>query len=381
MTRVLLSSMLHSDSESIRESLAAAGFTVVPHGLGAAPTVDFTSLAAAVIDAGERTDLAAAQTRRWRLELGDHIVPVLWLLADPADANSGFAAGADACLERTSDTLAAQVKAMARMQATAARLGRKAAESLLLGEQLRKARVQLDLGQEMGRRIRRGSLPQSLPEAGDIRLHIVHRPQAAHGGDFYDVRRLDEHTVGFFLGDALGRASAGNLLGVLVNQAVRLKIIYGHRYRLVPPDEAMLEVNRTLLGLNLEEPPLVALLIGTVDARDGSLSLARAGFPAPVFIPANGPPEVWSVPGPFLGAAETTYPPRRGTLQPGDKLLLASDGASPPGEASDPLLESVTRHRHLNGVAFTDAVAAELLPRSHHPDDFTLLLVERMTPD
>lgn len=378
MTRVLLSSLLHSDSESLRESLAAAGFIVVSHALGSAPAVDFSSIAVAVIDAGERTDLAAAQTRRWRLELGDHIVPVLWLLTDPVDAAAGLAAGADACLERTADTLAAQVKAMARMQAAAARLDRKAAESLLLGEQLRKARAQLDFEHEMSRRIRRGTLPQSFPEAGDIRFHIVHRPQAAHGGDFHDVRRLDEHTVGFFLGDALGRAAAGNLLGVLVNQAVRLKVIHGHRYRIVPPDEAMLEVNRTLLGLGLEEPPLVALAIGTVDTRDGSLALARAGVPAPVFIPANGTPEVWSLPGPFLGAAETSYPPRRGALHPGDKLLLASDGASPPGEASDPLLEAVTRHRHLNGGAFTDAIAADLLPRSRQPDDFTLLLVERV---
>jgi DNA-binding response OmpR family regulator len=382
MTRVLLSSLPHSNTDSIREPLAAAGFTVIPHALGSAPAVDFTSLAAAAIDVGERVDLAAAQTKRWRLELGDQITPVLWLLSENSGAVAfqGYEAGAEACLARTAEpgTLVAQVKALARTQAAAARLARKAGESLLLGEQLRKARTQLELEQEMGRRIRRGSLPQSFPEVGDIRFTVVNRPQTAHGGDFYDVRRLDEHTIGFFLGDALGRAASGNLLGVLVNQCTRLKMINGNRYRLVPPEEALVEVNRTLIGLGLEEPPLVAMLVGTMDARDGSISLARAGLPAPVFIPAGREPEVWSVPGPFLGSAETSYTPRRGTLEPGDKLLVASDGASPPGESPDPLLESVQRHRELNGAAFTDAIAADLLPRSRHPDDFTLMLVERV---
>jgi len=381
MTRVLLSSLPHSNPDAIRESLAAAGFAVVPHALGSAPAVDFTSLAVAAIDVGERVDLAAAQTRRWRLELGDHIVPVLWLLPDAsaAIAFQGYEAGADACLVRSSEpgTLAAQVKALARTQAAAARLARKAGESLLLGEQLRKSRAQLEREHEMGRRIRRGSLPQTLPEVSGVRFSILHRPQTAHGGDFYDVRRLDEHTVGFFLGDALGRGASGNLLGVLVNQATHLKVISGQRYRLVPPEEALVEVNRTLLGLGLDEPPLVAMLVGTLDARDGTLALARAGLPAPVFIPANGEPEVWSVPGPFLGAADATYTPRRGTLQPGDKLLLASDGASPPGETPDPLIDSVKRHRQLSGSAFTDAVAADLLPHARQPDDFTLLLAER----
>jgi phosphoserine phosphatase RsbU/P len=136
-------------------------------------------------------------------------------------------------------------------------------------------------------------------------------------------------------------------------------------------------VNRTLIGLCLDESPLVAMLAGSVDVRDGSVSIARAGMPAPVFIPANGDIEVWSVPGPFLGTSDTTYTPRRGTLQPGDKLLFASDGASPTGESPDPLIQAAIRNRHLNGEHFVGALARELLPLCHHADDFTLLLAGR----
>lgn len=382
MPRVLLSSLRRANPDAVYESLTGAGFTVVPHALGSAPAIDFTSLAVAIIDVGERVDLAASQTRRWKLELGDQIVPILWLLpeASAAIAYQAYEAGAEACLSRSveSNTLATQVKALARTQASAARLALKAGESLLLGEQLRKAHALLEREYEMGRRIHRGFLPQSFPEVGDVRFSIVHRPQNINGGDFYDVRRLDEHRVGFFLGDVLGRTASGSLLGVLVKQTANLKEITGHRYRLIPPEEALAEINRTLLGLSVDEPPLVALLIGTLDTREGTLAIARAGLPAPVFIPANGEPEVWSMPGPFLGTSDTTYAPRRATLQPGDKLLLVSDGASPAGDSSDPLLASATRHRHLGGNDFVDALAKDLLPLSRHPDDFTLLLVERL---
>jgi len=382
MARVLFSSFATPAAEALRASLIEAGFTVVPHGLGTAPAVDFSTVAVAVIDVGERVDLAIAQTRRWRLELGDQIVPILWLLPDSsaAIAHQGYEAGAEACLSRLAEpvTLAAQVKALARTQAAAERLAVKAGETLLLGDRLRKAHAALEREHELGRRIHRGFLPAALPEVGAIRFSIVHRPQNANGGDFFDVRRLDEHHLGFFLGDVLGRAASGSLLGVLVKQATVLKEITGNRYRLVPPEEALVEVNRTLIGLSLDDPPLVAMLVGSMDVRNGDVSIARAGLPAPVHIPAKGEVEVWSVPGPFLGTAETTYSPRRATLQPGDKLLFASDGASPPGELPDPLLAAATRHRDLSGEAFTAALATDLLPLSRHADDFTLLLAERL---
>ena len=377
MPRVLFSASPNANCHAIRESLVESGFDVTPHGLASAPGIDFTSVCVAIIHVGERVDLAAAQTRRWRLELGDQVVPVLWLLPDAsaAIAFQGFEAGADACLPRAvePDTLAAQVKALARTHASAARLGLKADESLLLGEQLHKARVQLERDLDLSRRIHRGFLPAALPEVGPVRFAACHRPRSTSGGDFYDVRRLDESHVGFFLGDVMGRASTGSLLGVFVKLATNLKEITGHRYRLVPPEEVLTNLNRDLIGLSLDEPPLVAMLVGTLDVRDGSLTLARAGLPTPVFLPANGEPQLWNVPGPYLGTADTTYAPHRGTLAPGDKLLLASDGARP-----DSFLSCVAHHCHLSGQEFVDAVAKDLLPKTDSPDDFTLLLVERV---
>lgn len=384
MPTVLLSYPPQAPADDLRQTLLAAGFAVADHLLGAAPAVEFAHVVAAVVEVGERADVAAAQTRRWRGELGDRAVPVLWVLPFPSAeiTAKGLDAGADACLVRPIEpaVFAAQVRAMARSHAAAARLADRAAEARLLGDQLQKAYARLDGELDMARRVQRAFLPRALPVVGAARFAVCHRPRSRVGGDFYDVRRIDERHVGFVLGDVLGTGSAaGGLLGLFVNLSAQFKDITGNRYRLVPPDEVLTRVNRELIGLGLDDPPLVALLAGVLNAETGAVSVARAGLPAPVYVPHSGDPETWSVPGPFLGTADATCPPREGRLHPGDKLVIGTDGTRPEGTTAagaDVLAEVAGRHRGLTGQAFADAVARELLPHVRHPDDFTLLVVE-----
>jgi serine phosphatase RsbU (regulator of sigma subunit) len=372
----------------LRHGLAAAGFAVRDHRLGSAPAVHFTDVAVALIDVGRQAAAAAAQTRRWRAELRDELVPIIWLLpdADPALAARGLDAGADVVVARPLDegVLVAQVRAAARLRMAGTRLAAQAAESRLLGDQLRKAYAQIDRELSEARRVHRAFLPHTLPAVGAARFAVSHRPRARVAGDFYDARRLDEHRVGFYVADVIG-PGAGSLLGVFVGQSVGMKGITRGGYRVVPPGEVLAAANRELIALGLEERPLVGMLAGTLDGGTGELAVARAGLPAPVYVPADGEPEVWAIPGPFLGTAETTYPARAATLRPGDKLVVATDGTRPegnPGPDGDDrsLLEAVARHRGLGGQAFVDAVARDLLTGVRHEDDVTLLCVEMGNP-
>ena len=145
---VLLSGPPQSPLDDLRRALASAAFAVADHTLGAATPVDFGPVVVAVVEVGGKPDAAAAQTRRWRIELGDEFIPIVWVLPEhsPELAAKGLDAGADACLPRPLDPaeFVAQVRAAARARATAARLAGKAAEALLLGDQLRKTYAQLD---------------------------------------------------------------------------------------------------------------------------------------------------------------------------------------------------------------------------------------------
>lgn len=383
---ILLSALPHPPTEDLHRTLLATGFAVSGHALGSPPAVDFGPVLAVVIDVGGRVDLAAAQTRRWRVELGDDHVPILWVLPNGSAelVVAGLDVGADLCVARPVDAevFIPQVRAMCRARSMAARLGEKVAETRMIADQLQKAYAQLDQETEMARRVHRRSLPGSTPEVGAARVAVCYRPRSRVGGDFYEVRQLDENHLGFFLGDVIGRRTAtGSMLALFVKQAANMKEIAGARYRLVPPNEVLVGVNRELMGLGLDDPPLIAMLVGLLNVRNGAVSIARAGLPAPVYIPANGQAETWSVPGQFLGTVETAYHLMHGTLLPGDKLLIGSDGTHPDGDPTsgvdpDPLVEAATRHRGQSGQAFVDAVASDILPHVQHPDDFTLLGIE-----
>jgi hypothetical protein len=367
MSAVLLSVPPAPLNEDVRRHVVAAGFAVIDHRTGAAPAVDFAPVAVAVLVVGESPGAAAAQTRRWRAELGERHVPVLWL-CPPGHAATGLDAGADAALPRPVEpaVLAAQLRALARSQSMAARSAVRANEARLLGEQLQKALAQLDREHDLTRRVRIALSAKPLPDVGAVRFYAVHRPRARSGAEFADARRIDETRAGFVVGDAPG------LLGLFVQQFAGTTT--------VDPGEALTAMNRALLGLGADDLPPVSLLAGTIDTYTGAVSLARAGLPAAVHVPASGEPRVLHTPGPFLGTADTTYPTTGTTLVSGDRLLIGTDGTRPDGDpapvGSDHILTAAARHRALSGREFADAVGRDLLQQVRHPDDFTLLCVE-----
>jgi serine phosphatase RsbU (regulator of sigma subunit) len=373
---VLLSVSPGAAADDLRAALAEAGFAVLTHALGSAPGVDFGPVAVAVVDVGDRSDAAAAQTRRWRAELGDDVVPIVWVLSAPdaAVAVRGLECGADAVLARPLDgpAFVAQVRSGVRTRAAALRVAARAAEAKLLGEQLSRAMTQADRDLDTAKRIRLASLPRAFPEVGAARFAVSHLSRGRVGSDFYGVQAVDAHRVAFFVGDTIGSA-AGGLLRVFVSQVAAA-------HAATSPADVLAAVNRALRALDLPDPPLVAMLAGGLDTRTGELAVARAGLPAPVFVPADGEVAAWAVPGPFLGVAETTYSVRTGVLQRGGKLLVGTDGIRPDGtpgpDADAPLLATASRHRELTGQRFVDAVARDLLATVRHDDDFTLLGIE-----
>ncbi|MFO0797403.1 MAG: SpoIIE family protein phosphatase [Gemmataceae bacterium] len=327
-------------------ALPAAGFDVVAHALGSTPPVDFAAVAVAVVVA-EPVPAAAAQTRRWRAELADEHVPVVWLVTRPEAVPVGLDAGADVCLLQPVEPahLAAQLRSLARTRAAAARVGTRAAEARLLGDQLRQAYARLDAERELARRVHQSALPNELPDG----VTVCRRGRAG----FHDARRLPDGRVAFLVGDVPGRGgTAGSLLGLLV---LRAAFPPGAE---PDPAAALVRVNQALLALCLDDPPLVALLAGVADHE--SVTVARAGLTAPVWLPASGEPAAWSAPGPFLGTAEASYP---ALTRRGGRLLVSTAGG-------DALLAAALQHG-----ADVEAVATHVLAATPDAEDVVVMAV------
>ncbi len=139
---------------------------------------------------------------------------------------------------------------------------------------------------------------------------------------------------------------AGALLALLVKGLI---------FPADPSPAAVLgRVNRGLLDLRADPPPLIGLGLVLFDPATGDVVVARGGLPPAVVVRAGGGVEVWHGPGPFLGAFAADFADTVGVLEPGDVLLLATAG---PAER---LAELVAKHTGLpaDGLAYT--VAGEL---------------------
>jgi sigma-B regulation protein RsbU (phosphoserine phosphatase) len=231
---------------------------------------------------------------------------------------------------------------------------------------------------ELAQRIQKQLVPQVLPEVPAVRFAARSQAGSGAGGDFYDVFRVDEHHLGLYLADTMGHGVLASLLTILLKHDLRAKEIEGSQYRIVPPDVVLQRLNRAMLDQALTEDPFITLVYLLLDSRDRSVRFARAGQPHPLYLPREGDPRLWQAPGSLLGIFETQFPAQTYQLQPGDKVVLYSNGLGEPrnlevqsGE-NDVLLEIATRHRALPIDAFLDHLYRDLGPLAGE-DDLTLL--------
>jgi sigma-B regulation protein RsbU (phosphoserine phosphatase) len=385
-SRILLSAADQVNAAALRRPLEEAGHQVAAHALAEPPPADLADYHLVVVDGGA-DGAGPACCRRLRTALADGFVPVLFLGADPDPAArlAGLDAGADACLLRPFEEreLLAQAQALLRIKHGHDRLADKNAEVHRINKRLQQAYQQIDQELELAHRIQMSFLPQSLPELPRLRFAVHYLLCGRVGGDFYDIFRLDEHHVGFYVADAMGHGVPASLLAIFVKKGVRAKEIFGKQYRLIPPGEVLQRLNRDLIEQALSEHPFITMVYVLLNFKDGTLSFARAGHPYPLLVPRQGEPQLWQVAGSLLGVFETVFPVQTQRLQPGDKVLLYSDGIDnaqfeghPPGIES--LMACAARHRDLPIQDFLAGVARDLFGQSNPGDDLTLLGVEML---
>ena len=363
--------------DGVRAVLEQAGFSVgqvasLPASAGQAGSLPQSIV---VMDAEDTRTCVA-------LRGADASVPIL-IIGPRSDRITALEAGADAFLARPFEPaeLVAQVQALLRVKERHDQLATKAAEAGRVTKRLQAAYQQIDQELALARRLQESFLPQHLPQLPGVRFAVNYKPCGQVGGDFYDVFRLDERHVGFYVADAMGHGVPASLLTIFVKKGIRAKEVFGNQYRLVPPGEVLSRLNKELIEQQLSENPFITMVYALLNFRDGTLHFARAGHPYPLYVPRDGEPSYWQVEGLLLGVVDATFPQRTHQLRRGDKVLFYSDGIDSatfdgrePGAAS--LLACAGRHRELPVREFVGQVARDLFGAGKHPDDLTVLGLE-----
>lgn len=182
---------------------------------------------------------------------------------------------------------------------------------------------------EMAGHVQRNFLPTRLPNTANIRWATMFRPAEWVSGDIYDIARLDEEYIGFYLADAVGHSIPAALLTMFLKQATVMRQTIKNNYTIFKPWEVI-----TTLNLRMSEQELAGCLFATsfyglLNIKTLHLDYSRAGHPYPILIRDNQLIPLQSRGG-LLGVfPEATFEQQSVQLQLGDKLFIFSDGAEP----------------------------------------------------
>lgn len=366
--------------EEVRALLTRAGYDVgIRHLQGPhAPAQLY------IVDASSAIEPALKLCQQLRTEQNGDYTPILFLNADGLSSRlAGLQCGADLALPRPLDgpEFLAQVQTLVRAKERHDRMAIKANEAERVTERLQAANQQIDMELALARRLQESLLPQNLPSLPRVRFAVKYKPCTQVGGDFYDVFRLDEKHVGFYVADAMGHGVPASLLTIFVKKGVRAKEINGQSYRLVPPTEVLYKLNNDLVAQQIPDLPFITMVYVLFNHENGTLQFSRAGHPYPLVLPKDGKPALLQIEGSLLGVFETKFRAQSIQLKPGDKFLLYTDGMDgasfeqhPVGLAS--LLAAAERFRELPIAELVERLASDLFTQTRQHDDLTVFGME-----
>jgi hypothetical protein len=205
-------------------------------------------------------------------------------------------------------------------------------------------------------------------------------PSLAVGGDLFDYG-VEGGVAHFGLGDVMGKGTGAALLGAGVRAAVRGA--HGAVVAGVDLGVTTTQVARGLAADLARAESFVALFEGAVDLDDGYLRYVDAGMGLCLVVRADGRRERLSSDNLPIGILpDDHWTEQQTTLEPGDRLLLFSDGlidlVGDPVAWEGPVGDLVAAHDHPDGLL--DAIAR--LTTTHVPtDDVTAVAVYRLRQD
>jgi len=202
------------------------------------------------------------------------------------------------------------------------------------------------------------------------------------GGDYYDFIRFPDGRVAMMVGDVAGKGMPAAVL--MSGLQARVHVLFEDGDDLA---DKMARLNRSTCG-NCPDNRFITFFLCVADPKTNKLAYASAGHNPPVMVRAAGGYDLLPGGGVILGIMpKAAYQQEETTFEPGDILVLFSDGVT---EAPDPNDVEFGEERLANLVAtMRDRPSREIVDAIHSAvhtftqgappaDDITVLVARRL---
>jgi sigma-B regulation protein RsbU (phosphoserine phosphatase) len=237
----------------------------------------------------------------------------------------------------------------------------------------------------VARDIQLGIVPKlfpPFPEREEFDLHASLESAHEVGGDLYDFQFIDADRLYVAIGDVSGKGVPSSLL-----MAVSITLLRAASQRTAAPEEVLARVNAPLCRDN-DAAMFVTLFFAVYHVKTGELSYSCGGHPPPYVVRAGGVVEpLPRTAGAGLGVSENVrFGVGTAHLQPGDRLLLYTDGVTEAMDAAGGMFGAERLEAALAAIGDADAVQTEALvraaidsfaARTEQYDDITMVALRR----
>ncbi len=245
----------------------------------------------------------------------------------------------------------------------------------LTGPELRAHEQDLELATQIQARL----LPAKDIAAGQWDTHYRYQPAGVVGGDYCEVvPSADGRSLFFAVGDVAGKGVAASLLMTHLSAIFRSLLSLD-----LPLEEVMSRANR-LFSESTPATHYATLAAGRT--TDNGVNLCNAGHCRPLVLRRGGTERMDATGLPLGLFSEGRYAVRHVPLDPGDRLVLYSDGITEARDSEDNefdeerLIGALCAHPERDAAAMMEGVLREVAGFRHkrpQEDDMTLLIVHR----
>ena len=247
-----------------------------------------------------------------------------------------------------------------------------ARQTLQRDQQLSEIRAEL----EVAKRMQLSILPAGFPDSANFRVAARYVPMTSVAGDFYDFIVADDTQAGLLIADVSGHGVPAALIASMVKVAAT-----SQRAQATQPARLLAGMNAVLCG-NTQDQFVTAAYVH-LDSQSQELRYSAAGHP-PMLLLRDGRVTEVAENGLILAVFDhATYSTTARRLQPGDRLLLYTDGILEASNASGEFFgpEAVgTLLRQTAGIAPSDAadriISAVQEWAVSQDDDLTVLVCD-----
>ncbi len=175
--------------------------------------------------------------------------------------------------------------------------------------------------------IQKEFMSNDVQEVHGVSFSTLWRPASVVSGDMFDITKLDDDHVAFFIADAIGHGISAAMLAMMLTRTLSANRFESDTGNFTKPKDVLNHLNTALLERTGDDTRFATAWYGILNCKTNLLTYAGAGHPPALLSKFGLSPHLLDSEGPLLGVFETDdFPQQEVQLCEGDTLLLYSDG-------------------------------------------------------